>query len=146
MKLQRRRYITHKKFQFRMLAMLLLLVLLATLVTPLVNHYFLLSSIIDFTMEHGRGPTGMDLFVASLRPLVIILPVVFVLLAIIVVFISHHIAGPLYRLKMYMEKVENGDYSVKLKFRKNDSIHDVADSFNRMVEGIKDKFTKQDKP
>jgi HAMP domain-containing protein len=146
MKLQRRRYITHKKFQFRMLAMLLLLVLLATLVTTLVNHYFLLSSIIDFTMEHGRGPTGMDLFVASLRPLVIILPVVFVLLAIIVVFISHHIAGPLYRLKMYMEKVENGDYSVKLKFRKNDSIHDVADSFNRMVEGIKDKFTKQDKP
>jgi len=145
MKLQRRRYITHKKFQFRMIGMLLLLVLLATLVTTMVNHYFLLSSIIDFTMEHGRGPTGMDLFIASLRPLVIILPVVFVLLAIIVIFISHRIAGPLYRLKMYMEKVENGDYSVKLKFRKNDSIHDVADSFNRMVDGIKDKFTKQDK-
>jgi len=145
MKLQRRRYITHKKFQFRMIGMLLLLVLLATLVTTMVNHYFLLSSIIDFTMEHGRGPTGMDLFIASLRPLVIILPVVFVLLAVIVIFISHRIAGPLYRLKMYMEKVENGDYSVKLKFRKNDSIHDVADSFNRMVDGIKDKFTKQDK-
>ena len=145
MKLQRRRYISHKKFQFRMMGMLLLLVLLATLVTTLVNHYFLLSSIVDFTMEHGRGPTGMDLFVASLRPLVIILPVVFVLLAIIVIFISHRIAGPLYRLKMYMEKVENGDYSVKLKFRKNDSIHDVAESFNRMVEGIKEKFIKQDK-
>jgi len=145
MKLQRRRYISHKRFQFRMMGMLLLLVLLATLVTTLVNHYFLLSSIVDFTMEHGRGPTGMDLFVASLRPLIIILPVVFVLLAIIVIFISHRIAGPLYRLKMYMEKVENGDYSVKLKFRKNDSIHDVAESFNRMVEGIKNKFTRQDK-
>jgi len=145
MKLQRRRYISHKKFQFRILGMLLLLVLLATLVTTLVNHYFLLSSIVDFTMEHGRGPTGMDLFVASLRPLIIILPVVFVFLAIIVIFISHRIAGPLYRLKMYMEKVENGDYSVRLKFRKNDSIHDVAESFNRMVDGIKDKFTKQDK-
>jgi hypothetical protein len=109
-----------------MMGMLLLLVLLATLVTTLVNHYFLLSSIVDFTMEHGRGPTGMDLFVASLRPLIIVLPVVFVLLAIIVIFISHRIAGPLYRLKMYMEKVENGDYSVKLKFRKIYSILYVA--------------------
>ena len=145
MKLQRRRYITHKKFQFRMTGMLLLLVLLATLVTTLVNHYFLLSSIVDFTMEHGRGPTGMELFVASLRPLVIILPVVFVFLGIIVIFISHRIAGPLYRLKMFMEKVENGDYSVQLKFRKNDAIHDIADSFNRMVEGIKEKFSKEKK-
>jgi HAMP domain-containing protein len=142
MKLQRRRYITHKKFQFTMMSMLLVLVLLATLVTTLVNHYFMLASIIDFTMEHGRGPTGMDLFVASMRPLVIILPVVFAVLAIIVIFISHRIAGPLYRLKMYMEKVENGDYSVKLNFRKNDAIHDIADSFNRMVQGIKQKFDK----
>jgi HAMP domain-containing protein len=96
-------------------------------------------------MEYGRGPTGMELFVASLRPLIIILPVVFVFLGIIVIFISHRIAGPLYRLKMFMEKVENGDYSVELKFRKNDSIHDVADSFNRMVEGIKEKFSKEQK-
>ena len=145
MKLQRRRYITHKKFQFTMMGMLLLLVLLATLVTTIVNHYFLLASIIDFTMEHGRGPTGMDLFVASLRPLIIILPIVFAVLAIIVVFISHRIAGPLYRLKMYMEKVENGDYSVKLGFRKNDAIHDIADSFNRMVQGIKENFEKHAK-
>ena len=145
MKLQRRRYITHKKFQFRMTGMLLLLVLLATLVTTVVNHYFLLSSIVDFTMEHGRGPTGMDLFAAAMRPLVIILPMVFVILAIIVIFISHRIAGPLYRLKMYMEKVENGDYSVKLNFRENDAIHDIADSFNDMVQGIRQNFEKHAK-
>lgn len=128
-----------------MMGMLLLLVLLATLITTVVNHYFLLASIIDFTMEHGRGPTGMDLFTASLRPLTIILPVVFAILAIIVIFISHRIAGPLYRLKMYMEKVENGDYSVKLNFRKNDAIHDIAESFNRMVQGIRENFEKHTK-
>ncbi len=145
MKLQRRRYITHKKFQFTMMGMLLLLVLLATLVSTLVNHYFLLASIIDFTMEYGRGPTGMDLFVASLRPLIIILPIVFLILALIIIFISHRIAGPLHRLKMYMEKVENGDYSVKLNFRKNDAVHDIAESFNRMVQGIKQNFERQAK-
>ncbi|MCK4941329.1 HAMP domain-containing protein, partial [candidate division WOR-3 bacterium] len=68
-----------------------------------------------------------------------------VILAIIVIFISHRIAGPLYRLKMFMEKVENGDYSVKLNFRSNDAIHDVADSFNRMVQGIRQNFEKHAK-
>ena len=125
--------------------MLLLLVLLATLVTTIVNHYFMLASIVDFTMEHGRGPTGMELFVASIKPLIIILPVVFAVLAIIVIFISHRIAGPLYRLKMYMEKVENGDYSVTLNFRKNDAIHDIAESFNRMLQGIRENFETQAK-
>ena len=123
----------------------MILVLIATLVTTVINHYFLLSSMVDFTMDYGRGPTGMELLVASVRPLTIILPVVFVVLAVMVVFISHRIAGPLYRLKQYMEKIENGDYSVTLKFRQNDAIHDVADSFNRMVAGIRHKFDKKDK-
>jgi methyl-accepting chemotaxis protein len=119
------------------------MVLVATLVTTVINHYFLLSSIVDFTMEYGRGPTGMELLVASVKPLVIIVPVVFVVLAVIVIFVSHRIGGPLYRLKQYMEKIENGDFSVTLKFRKNDAIHDVADSFNHMVEGIRHKFDKK---
>ncbi|KPK64834.1 hypothetical protein AMJ83_01270 [candidate division WOR_3 bacterium SM23_42] len=140
MKLQRRRYVTHKKFQFRMLAILLLLVLLATLISTLVNHYFMLSSIVSFTMEYGRPPTGNELLIVSVRPLVIILPVVFVILSALVIFLSHQIAGPLYRLKQYMEKVENGDFSATLKFRKHDTIHDIADSFNRMVQGIKKRL------
>ncbi len=145
MKLQRRRYIIHKKFQFRMLGTLLLLVVIATLLTTLINHYFFLSSIVDFIDLHGRPPTGSELILASTNPLAIILPVAFLLLAIISIFISHRIAGPLFRLKMYMEKVQNGDYTVKLKFRKGDAIHDVADSFNQMVEGIKENFETKGK-
>lgn len=145
MKLQRRRYVTHKRFQFTMLGALLLLVLLATLATTLVNHYFFLSSIVDYSMKYGRAPTGRDLLIASVRPLVIILPVVFVILAAIIIFVSHRIAGPLFRLKQYMEKVENGDLSADLKFRKHDAIPDVADSFNRMVKSIKRRMDNRAK-
>jgi HAMP domain-containing protein len=128
-----------------MLGALLLLVLLATLATTLVNHYFLLSSIVNYSMKYGRAPTGNDLLVASVRPLVIILPAVFVILAAIIIFISHRIAGPLFRLKQYMEKVENGDFSAELKFRKHDAIHDVAESFNRMVASIKRRINNSAK-
>lgn len=126
-----------------MIGALLVLVLAATIVTTLVNHFFFLSSIVNFTGEYGRTPNGQELLIASIRPLMIILPVVFVILAITCLFISHRIAGPLHRLKMYMEKVENGDDSVRLKFRKNDAIHDVAESFNRMVDGIRKNFEKK---
>jgi signal transduction histidine kinase len=82
------------------------------------------------------------LFAASFRPLLVILPIVFVVLAIMVLLISHHIAGPLYRLKMYMKKVQDGDYSTRLKFRKSDAINDVADSFNNMLDSIQKDLQK----
>lgn len=137
MKFRRKQYITHKKYQFRMLGVLLSVVLVGTLVMTFVTHYLLLSSIVDFTSVHGRPPTGKELIVTSFKPLIIIIPAIFLILAAIVIFISHKIAGPLYRLKMYMDKVSKGDLSVKLKFRDHDEIHDVAESFNDMVESLK---------
>lgn len=145
MNYQRKRYIINKGYQFRMLGTLLVLVLIATLVITLVNHYFMLSSIVDYASEYGRTPAGDELLTASFRPLVIIIPLVFVVLAIVICLVSHRIAGPLFRLKVFMEKVEKGDYTVHLRFRDRDAIHDVADAFNRMVEGIRNNFEGKSK-
>jgi len=41
---------------------------------------------------------------------------------------------------MYMKKVGEGDFSAKLKFRDYDAIHDIADTFNEMVDGLRKKF------
>ncbi|MEW6534629.1 MAG: HAMP domain-containing protein [Candidatus Auribacterota bacterium] len=48
------------------------------------------------------------------------------------VFISHKVAGPLYRLKKAMGYVRNGEYSREIRFRKGDELHDMAVSFNEM--------------
>jgi methyl-accepting chemotaxis protein len=125
-----------------MIGTLIVLVLSATVITTLVNYFFFLSSVVDYTAEHRIAPTGLELFAASFRPLLVILPIVFVVLAIMVLLISHHIAGPLYRLKMYMKKVQDGDYSTRLKFRKSDAINDVADSFNNMLDSIQKDLQK----
>lgn len=145
MKWRRRKYLIHKKFQFRMIGTLIVLVVSATIITTLINYFFFLSSVIDFTAEYRRPPTGNELFASSFQPLIIILPIVFVVLAIMVCLISHHIAGPLYRLKMYMKKVQDGDYSARLKFRKSDTIHDVADSFNNMMDSIRQNMGERKK-
>lgn len=54
-------------------------------------------------------------------------------------YISHRIAGPLFRLKKAMRLVAQGDYTVRLTFRKDDSFYDVAEEFNDMVSNIRNK-------
>ena len=48
--------------------------------------------------------------------------------------ISHQIAGPLYKLKLFLQKVRDGNKIDKLFFRKKDFFHDVADSVNETME------------
>lgn len=54
--------------------------------------------------------------------------VIFVLVFIIVTYISHQIAGPMYRLKMYFDKKEMGDRP--LAFRKRDFFQEIPESIN----------------
>ncbi len=120
-----------------MLGLLLVTVYLATFISILVIHYFMLSSLVNFTHEEAQAIIGRELIKASITPLVIIVPIIFVIMSVIVIFISHRIAEPLVRLKQCMEKVGQGDFSTRLQFRKRDAIDDVADSFNEMVENLK---------
>ena len=68
MNYHRKTYIINKGYQFRMLGTLLVLVLLATLIITLVNHYFMLSSTVDHALKYGRTPAGDELFAASFKP------------------------------------------------------------------------------
>jgi len=137
MKWRRRHYIINKRYQYRMLGRLLAIVFVATVFSILMTHYFILQSIVEVWYRLGRSPTATELIWESVKPLFYIVPIVLVMLAILVIFVSHRIAGPLVRLKNYMRKVGEGDLSVELQFRKNDEIHDVADTFNIMVAGLR---------
>ncbi len=125
-----------------MLALLLIVVYIASFVTVFTTHYALLSSIVDFIDKEGRSPTGVELMMIPVRSLIYVVPIVFILMTIAVVFISYRIAGPLQRLKAYMKLVGQGDFSMRLRFRTYDEIHDVADAFNQMVDNLKKRYKK----
>lgn len=65
-------------------------------------------------------------------------------------FISHKIAGPIYRLEKSLDAVKDGDLvASEVRLRSNDQIQDLAKSFDRMsssvrlkVKEIKDAFHK----
>ncbi len=60
--------------------------------------------------------------------------IVAVLVTIIVtLFISHRIAGPLYRLETDIAEVNSGNLKVEIRVRKKDELQDLAKSLNQMV-------------
>ena len=50
------------------------------------------------------------------------------------IFVSHKIAGPLYKLRRAFEDARGGNTSTKLRFRKGDHFQELADGYNEMME------------
>lgn len=65
-----------------------------------------------------------------------------VLLCIIVVtaffsiFLTHKVAGPLYRLKACAKELEQGNVSIRVRLRKGDELQDLAESTDRGIMAI----------
>ncbi|MFA5157022.1 MAG: hypothetical protein WC532_06495 [Candidatus Omnitrophota bacterium] len=51
----------------------------------------------------------------------------------VTLFISHKIAGPLFRFKKVLKAVEGGDYCSEFQTRKLDQLQDVTNAFNSMI-------------
>jgi len=66
--------------------------------------------------------------------------IIFTLLAILmlimgVVLMSHRIGGPIYHITKYMREVSSGSAQPRrIKFRKGDFFHEMADTFNKFQE------------
>ncbi len=69
--------------------------------------------------------------------LLAVLQIVFVAITFLIsIFLSHRIAGPLYKLRKSMEEVSRGNFDARISFRKNDHFVEMQDSFNEMVEHL----------
>jgi methyl-accepting chemotaxis protein len=75
----------------------------------------------------------------SLVPKILIL---FVLIFIAGIFISHKIAGPMYRIEQSAAAIRNGDLRVSFQIRKSDEMKDTASALEEMVDSLKGDFVK----
>lgn len=55
-------------------------------------------------------------------------------------FMSHRIAGPLYKLSKFLNGLRNGSLS-KIGFRKNDHFQELAADYNFMIESVTDQIS-----
>ncbi len=67
--------------------------------------------------------------------------IVFILaIALASIFISHKIAGPIYRFERQAKAIGEGDLTPKFKLRKGDELKDLADALQGMVDALRNKI------
>ena len=61
------------------------------------------------------------------------------------IFISHRIAGPMYRFEKSAEAIRNGDLNVNFNIRKTDEMKDAALTLEEMVESLRRDISEMKK-
>lgn len=56
--------------------------------------------------------------------------------SVIVLLMTHRVAGPMYRFEKYAQKVGSGELLADLKIRKKDQFQNLANAFNKMTEDL----------
>lgn len=61
---------------------------------------------------------------------------------VICIFQSHKIAGPIYKLGVYLKALKNGSPMGKISLRKGDNFPEIAQDYNEAMESIQDSRNK----
>ena len=135
---RRRTYLINPRFQWRFIAFMAIVSLLAISLLFVSNVWFFRN------MEHEALSVGLTRdnpyfdFLQEQKSALSTLyfavsGVVFALMMGLGFLYSHRIAGPLYHLDRNMRRIANGEPPAPLKFRRRDQFLELVESFNAMI-------------
>lgn len=132
-------FVVNPKFQYKFSLVVCSLVLICSMIYPLriydiFEQIFALNPDMAEKIKSNRDQLLLFLGIMQLA----ILGIVFV----ITIFISHKIAGPMYKLKTYLTNIKNGGEVTPLYFRKGDYFSEIADDVNDFIHGITHQRTQ----
>lgn len=139
---QRKNYFIAKEMQSKFIVTLMLLIFLVSVITVCnvyVIYEYVQSNITAGAPNRGFFQVAIDLmgyrlFLIGLVNIIIV--------AIIGVFYSHQFAGPSYKIAKSINQIAQGDLSFKVTLRKSDTMHEIAESLNVMVDNFRTVLRK----
>lgn len=138
---KRRQYFVKKEFQLKFILKFCLLVLIGTIIST--GILFLLSqNTLTSYFQQSRlviKSTGTAILPSVVYTNLITLGLVAVATIIVTLFVSHKMAGPMFRFEKDLENIGKGDLTNKVTLRKKDQMTDMADSLNAMTAGLHKK-------
>ena len=143
-KYKRTRYFVLVRFQLKYILYILLFLYAGAIIAGYTVYYttwVTLGEKLASVYPHGRlvklfQSTNMTL----LFRLLLITPV-FVLIG---TKLSHRIAGPVYRIGLYIDSLMKGDYSKDLRFRKKDELKELEQKMTELCRALKGKEKKRE--
>ena len=143
---KRRHYFIKKEFQFKFILKFCLILLAGILVSTALVY---LLSMGTLTSSYENSKLVIENTARAIMPTLImtnlITSAVIVLAAIAVtLFISHRLAGPMFRFEKDLRRVGDGDLRTRIQLRKKDQLAHIALEFNRMTENTHHKIIQID--
>ena len=139
---KRRKFVVYRKLQLTLLIISLSYVILFCAVMG--TYLF-----IPLMMELDKSAIGSDqAFVAAKRILYLhekfwpALLLSFFAIGCHSIFISHKIAGPLYRFNLIFKAIKEGIVPTPIRLRKGDYLYSEMENINQMLERLRDKLTE----
>jgi HAMP domain-containing protein len=139
---RRRNYFIEKSFQVRFILKFCILVVCGGLLT-ITALYIMGMGSTTVSIVNSRvvvKSTSDFLLPVLIQTFLVVMVLVGAATILVTLFVSHKIAGPLYRLKKAMEQLSDGDFKAEMKLRQKDQLKELADTFNTMVRKLKAKL------
>jgi methyl-accepting chemotaxis protein len=118
------------KFQYRMVAISLSVVLLGLLVFAGVTALFY-----GIASAAGKAPSP-EILLLILPPLLLNDLAIMVVAIVVGIATSHRIAGPVYRIAADIDRALAGERGVRVSLRRKDALSDLAEKVNALIERI----------
>ncbi len=137
---RRKRYFIKPGFQSRLTAIFILIVIIVANIVGALVYGFSIEKLETKLVVESKLPIDTTQLGQALLPGVIIAEAVSILVvAFICVFVTHTIAGPVYRMERVAKSIGEGDLTNFIKLRPKDELKDLADAMNEMTMGLRSK-------
>jgi methyl-accepting chemotaxis protein len=144
---QRNHYFIKKKFQTEIILKFTLLLLAALLLSTALLFFFSKDSL---TSIYAGSRLEIKSTAAAMLPAIVLtnlitLVIVCFFSALVMLFISHRIAGPLFRFEQDIQRIADGDLCVNIHLRRHDQLKEMAQALNLLVGSLHGKISRVDK-
>ncbi len=127
---RRRIRVVDNVFQYRMIAILLLIVVCGFAA-------FTAGALIVFAVARARGFAIPGERMLSIFPPILANDIVIMIILIVAgIYVTLRIAGPVYRIQSDIKRVLAGEKRVRLRFRRRDAFPELAERVNQLIERI----------
>ncbi len=128
----KRRYFVEKELQTKYIVLTILLLLLYTFLFVVILIFpYIVPLTFDYPLEEQAKAARMLLALhKSIWPA---LCVVIFIMSSASIFITHKMAGPVYRIKKILAEIYEGNLDITIRLRKKDDLKDLAEGLNLVI-------------
>lgn len=138
---KRRQFFVKKDYQFKFILKFCLIVMAGSFISTGLILFFSQGTLTS-SFENSRlvvKSTALAILPAIIYTNIITLIMISLATILVVLFVSHKIAGPMFRFEKELKLIGDGDLTKVIHLRKDDQIKDMAESLNKMTASLHGK-------